>query len=65
MAKFLELLRYIPYLKDEKKKVQIFVIGFPLVFKYHIEYYEPQTLQEVIGKLKKCYDKSHHNSEPK
>ena len=29
-TKFLELLRYVPYLKDEKAKVQIFSSGFPL-----------------------------------
>lgn len=40
MAKFLELLRYVTYLKDEKKKVQRFISGLPLVFKDHIEYDE-------------------------
>ena len=32
-TKFLELLRYVPYTKDEKMKVQIFFSGFPLAFK--------------------------------
>lgn len=31
---FLELLRHIPYLKDEKAKFHIFVSGLPLAFKY-------------------------------
>lgn len=50
--KFLELLRYVPYLKDEKAKVQRFVSGLPLTFKYHIKYDEPRSLEEFIGKLK-------------
>lgn len=39
--KFLELLRYVPYIKYEKAKVHIFVSGFPLAFKDQIEYDEP------------------------
>lgn len=34
MTKFLEMLRYILYLKDKKEKVQRFISGFPLAFKY-------------------------------
>jgi len=41
MTKFLKLLRYVCYLKDEKKKVQIFISGLPLIFKDWIEYDEP------------------------
>jgi len=33
MTKFLELMRYVPYIKDEKDKVHRFVGGFPLVFR--------------------------------
>ena len=55
-TKFLELLRYVPYLKDEKSKVHIFVSGFPLSFRDQIEYDEPQSVEEVIGKLKHFYE---------
>jgi len=34
MTKFLELLWYIPYIKDGKAKFQLFVNGFPLEFTY-------------------------------
>jgi len=37
-TKFMELLRYVPYLKDEKAKVQRFVSGLPLEFRDWIEY---------------------------
>lgn len=50
-TKFLELLWCVPYFKDEKKKVQRFAIGFPLAFKDQIDYDEPWTLEDVIGKL--------------
>ena len=57
-TKFLELLRYVPYLKDEKTKVQRFINRFPLAFKDHNEYDEPRSLEEVIKKLKHCYEQS-------
>jgi len=50
--KFLELLRYVPYLTDENAKFQRFVSGFPLEFRDRIEYDEPRSLEEVIRKLK-------------
>ena len=33
---FLEFLRYVPYLKEEKDKIQRFVCGLPVAFKYMI-----------------------------
>ena len=57
-TKFLELLRYVPYLEDEKAKFQRFFSGFPLAFRDRMEYDEPHTLEEVIGKLKHCYEYS-------
>jgi len=55
-TKFLELLRYVSYLKDEKTKVQRFIIGLPLVFMDHIEYDEPWSLEEFIKELKHYYE---------
>ena len=54
-TKFLELLRYVPYLKDEKAKVQQFFSGFPLAFRDQIKYDESWSLEEIIGKLKHGY----------
>ena len=42
------------YLTDEKTKVQRFFSGFPLAFRDQIEYDEPRSLEEVIGKMKHC-----------
>lgn len=58
MTNLLELLRYVSYIKNEKDKFHIFFNGFPLEFKDHIEYDEPRSLEEIIGKLKHCYEKS-------
>jgi len=55
-TKFLEILRYVMYLKDDKTKVQQFVSGFPLAFRDQIEYDELRSLEKVIGKLKHFYE---------
>ena len=53
---FLELLRYVPYLKDEKAKIQKFISGFPSSFKDWIEFDEPRLLDEAIRKSNNCYE---------
>ena len=55
-TKLLELLRYVPYLKDEKKNIQRFISRFPLTFKDPIDYDEPWSLEEVIGKSNHYYE---------
>jgi len=55
-TKFLELLRYFPYIKDEKKKFRRFISGLTLAFKDRIEHDEPWSLEEIIWKLKKNYE---------
>ena len=54
--KFLELLRYVRYIKDEKVKIQLFLSGLPQSYKDRIEFYEPRTLEEAIRKDKYCYE---------
>jgi len=53
---FLELLRYVRYLRKEKAKVQRFISGFPFAYRYQIEFNESRSLEEVIQKLKHCYE---------
>ena len=60
MNKFLQLMRYVLYITDEKAKVHNFFSGLPLAFKDWIEYYKPRSLEEVIGKLKHYYEQSMH-----
>ena len=54
-SKFLELLRYVPYLREEKAKVQRFINGFPVACRDQIELDEPRLLEEAIRNLKHCY----------
>ena len=54
--KFLELLRYVRYIKDEKVRIKHFMSGLPHSYKDQIEFYEPRTMEEVIRKAKYCYE---------
>ena len=56
--RFLELLRYVRYIKDEKVKIQRFLSGLPQSYKDRIEFYEPRNLEETIRKAKYCYEQS-------
>ena len=54
--RFLELLRYVRYIEDEKVKVQHFLSGLSQSYKDRIEFYESRTLEEAIRKAKYCYE---------
>ena len=54
--KFLELLRYVKYIRDDKVKIQHFLSGLPHPYKDMIEFDEPKTMEEAIRKDKCCYD---------
>ena len=47
-SKFLSLLRYVPYIIDEKPKVQRFLSCLPFHIKDIIEYDNPKTLEEAM-----------------
>jgi hypothetical protein len=46
--KLFELLRYVPYIKDEKVKVKRFISGLPQTYQNKIEFDEPNTLEDTI-----------------
>ena len=56
--KFLELLRYVRYIKYEKVRIQCFLSGLSQSYKDRIEFYEPRTLEEAIRKAKYFYEHS-------
>eukprot|EP00253_Pinus_taeda_P023496 PITA_23496 len=64
-SRFMELLRYVPYLKEDKAKIQRFTSGLLMEFKDRIEFDEPKSLDEAIRKLKHCYEQSKRKSETK
>jgi hypothetical protein len=54
--KFLKLIRYVPYIKDEKVNTQRFISRLPQSFCDKIEFDEPKTLQDTIRKARYCYE---------
>ena len=57
-SKFLSLLRYVPYIVDEKLKLQWFLSYLPFHIKSKIEYDNPKTLEEAMRKANFCYEKN-------
>ena len=56
--KFLSLLRYVPYIIDEKPRIQIFLSCLPTSFKDIIEFDNPNTLEEAMRKANFCCEQS-------
>lgn len=56
--KFLELLTYVDFIKDEKVKIQHFLSGLPIYYKDKIQYDEPRTLDEAIRKAHSLYEQT-------
>ena len=56
--KFFSLLRYVPYLVDEKPKVQLFLSCLPYHIKDRIEYENPKTLEEAMRKANFYYEQN-------
>ena len=54
-SKFLSLLRYVPYIVDEKPKVQWFLSCLHFHIKDTIEYDNSKTLEEAMRKVNFCY----------
>ena len=57
-SKFPSLLRYAPYIIDEKPKIQRFLNCLPTSFKDRIEFDNPKTLEEAMRKVNFCYELS-------
>jgi hypothetical protein len=65
VSRFLELLRYIPYIKVEKEKVQRFINGIPKDYQNRIEFDESKTLEDTIQKAGYCYEQLGHQTKPR
>jgi hypothetical protein len=46
--RFLELLKYVLFIKDETIKIQRYLSGFPSFISEKLEYDDPKTLEETI-----------------
>ena len=62
-SKFMGSLRYIPYIIDEKPKMQRFLSCFPIMFKEWIKYDNPKTLEEAMRKENLCFDQNKNKRE--
>ena len=53
---FLDLLHYVPYIKDEKVKIQQFLGCLPPNFRERIEFDMPKTLDTTLYNAKLFYE---------
>ena len=56
VKKFMELLRYVDYIKEERVKIQIFLGGLPYNYRDRIEFVDPKILEETIKMVTRCFD---------
>jgi hypothetical protein len=53
---FLELLKYVPFIKDEEVKIQRYLSGLPPSIGDKIQYDDPKTMEETIRREKCLYE---------
>ena len=63
VTKFTNLLRYVPYRREEKEKVQRFLNCLPTVYKEKIEFDNPKTIDEAVRKARLCYQQFKRKTE--
>eukprot|EP00253_Pinus_taeda_P028923 PITA_28923 len=63
ITRFTSLLRYVPYIREEKAKVQRFVSSLPAYMRERIEFDNPKSMDEVIRKARICYQQSKQKGE--
>ena len=56
--KFLEILKYADFIKDEKLKIQRFLSGIPEYYRDNIQYDRPRNLKDEIWKDKHLYEQN-------
>ena len=55
VTKFTKLLHYVPYIREEKAKVQGFLNYLPTIYKEGIEFDNPKTMDVIVCKAWLCY----------
>eukprot|EP00253_Pinus_taeda_P023108 PITA_23108 len=63
ITRFTSLLRYVPYIREEKAKVQRFVSSLPPYMRERIEFDNSKLMDEVIRKARICYQQSKQKGE--
>jgi hypothetical protein len=59
--RFLELLKYVPFIKDETVKIQRYLSGLPSFISDKIQYDDPKTMEETIRREKCLFDQKKGN----
>jgi hypothetical protein len=57
----LELLKYVPFIKDETVKIQRYLSGLPSSISDKIQYDDPKTMEETLRREKCLYDQQKEN----
>jgi hypothetical protein len=65
VSRFLDFLRYVPYIKEENVKVQWFISGLPKDYQNRIEFDEPKTIEDTIQKARYFYEHLGHQKKPR
>jgi hypothetical protein len=60
--RFLELLKYVPFIKEETVKIQSYLSGLPPSISDKIQYDEPKTMEEMIRREKFLYEQQRENT---
>jgi hypothetical protein len=60
--RFLELIKYVSFIKDEQVKIQRYLSGLPSFISDKIHYDDPKTLEETIIRGRCLYDQ--HKGRP-
>eukprot|EP00253_Pinus_taeda_P002531 PITA_02531 len=63
ITKFTSLLCYVPYIREEKAKVQRFVSSLPQTMRERIEFDSLKTMDEAIRKARICYQQNKQKGE--
>ena len=53
---FLNLLRFVPYIKEEKMNLKSFLSFLSQYYKDRIEFSNPKTLDEALRKARLCFE---------
>jgi hypothetical protein len=56
--RFIELFKYVDFIKDEKVKIQMFFSGLRSLYSDKIQYDNPGTLEEAIKRENHIYEQS-------
>ena len=55
VTKFVNLMRYVPYLREEKEKVHQFMRCLPQSYKDKFQFLNANTMDEIIRHTNLCY----------